>query len=296
MSFRLKTLYKISSHPLTRKSPLAALKRYFLFHLSQRLFPYTQVYPWIGELRLFVRKGWAGVVGNIYTGLYDFEEMSFILHYLKKDDLFADIGANHGVYSLLAAGICQAQVISIEPIPETFKQLNEQIHLNKLENLIKTHQAGISSKPGQLYFSKQLGTMNHVVLDPHSPTDVLEVPVFTLDQLITGPAKVLKIDTEGFELPALQGALNCLSNPALHAIIIELNGSGEKYGYTDQTTDQLLRSQGFAPYRYLPFERQLEPLKDWRKDQYNTLYIRHPENVLPVLQQTPKIQLLNQAI
>ena len=43
-----------------------------------------------------------GVTGNVYCGLHDFAEMSFMLHLLRAGDLFADIGANVGSYTVLA--------------------------------------------------------------------------------------------------------------------------------------------------------------------------------------------------
>ncbi|HEY9839530.1 MAG: FkbM family methyltransferase [Candidatus Sericytochromatia bacterium] len=295
MAFRLKTLREITTHPLTRHAPLAALRRYGLFHLSQRLFPYPIVYPWIGPLQLLARKGWAGVVGNLYTGLYDFEDMGFLLHGLRPDDLFVDIGANAGVYSLLAAGLCQSRVLAIEPLPETFAQLQTQIRLNRLEALIDARQLGLSNQTGQLYFSTGLGTMNHVVSKPAAGEAVIEVPVCRLDQLLQTPVRMLKIDTEGFELPVLQGADACLSRPELQAIIIELNGSGQHYGYSDQAIDTLLRGYGFAPFRYLPFERRLEPLEHWRSDQHNTLYLRKSDTLLAELAQAPRLQVLGQS-
>jgi FkbM family methyltransferase len=294
MAFRFKTLHQITTHPLTRKDPVAALKRYFLFHVSQRLFPYPQLYPWIGPLKLLIRRGWAGVVGNIYTGLYDFDDMAFLIHFLKKDEYFLDVGANLGVYSLLAAGICQASVTAIEPIPETFDLLKTQIQLNQLGHLIEAHQVGIGSQPGELVFSTTLGTMNHVVSAPHQGVPMMNVPVQMLDQLIERPVHLLKIDTEGFELPVLQGCSICLSNPQLQAIIIELNKSGERYGYSDQVIDELLRAQGFSPYRYWPLERRLEALKRWRSDQHNTLYLRQPEKVMSKIQSAPRLRIFEQ--
>ncbi len=296
MAFRLKTLSEITSHPLTRQAPLKALGRYVNFHFTQRLFPYSKVYPWVGSLKLLVRKGWAGVVGNVYTGLYDFEEMGFLIHCLREEDLFVDIGANLGVYSLLAAGICKSRVIAVEPVPSTFRQLQGQIRLNSLENLIETHQIGIGQEAGTLRFSQEFGAMNHVVSHSDSQTNVINVPVKTLDQLTELPARVLKLDCEGYELPVLQGASRFLEQAELQAIIIELNGSGQRYGFADQDIDQLLRQHGFRPYRYWPFSRQLEALSHWRSDQHNTLYIRQAEALQPILAASSKIEVLNQKI
>jgi hypothetical protein len=80
---------------------------------------------------------------------------------------------------------------------------------------------------------------------------------------------------EGYESNVLSGSKLILANPDLKAIIIELNGSGERYGFKDNDIDQELRSLGFKPHLYDPFLRILT-----QKDSFgnkNTIYIRDSE-------------------
>lgn len=294
MAFRLKTLGEITRHPLTRDQPRRALERYVRFHLGQLLLPYPLLYPWIGPLRLLARRGWAGVVGNLYTGLYDFEEMGFVLHCLRPQELFVDIGANLGVYALLAAGMCQADVVAVEPIPATYDLLRTQIRLNQLEARIDARCCGIGQTPGKLHFSLQQGTMNHVV--EQASAETLEVPVMRLDDLIQGPARMLKLDTEGFELAGLKGGEALLASPELAAVLIELNGSGARYGFSDRECDDLLRRHGLAPYRYFPRQRRFEALSHWRQDQYNTLYLRDVAQMTALAAAAPAFEILQQRI
>jgi hypothetical protein len=67
----------------------------------------------------------ACATGNIYTGLHEFEDMSFLLHFLRPADLFIDIGANVGAYTIFASGIVAATSISIEPISQIFEILKK---------------------------------------------------------------------------------------------------------------------------------------------------------------------------
>ena len=46
--------------------------------------------------------------------------MALVLHVLRPDDVFVDIGANVGSYTILGGGAAGADCISIEPIPSTF--------------------------------------------------------------------------------------------------------------------------------------------------------------------------------
>ncbi|MGV3524579.1 MAG: FkbM family methyltransferase [Candidatus Sericytochromatia bacterium] len=279
MAFHFKVLKEITRHPLTVSHPWGALERYARFHISQLVFPHAIVYPWVNGLQLLIRRGQAGLVGNIYTGLYDFEEMFFVLHLLRPNDFCVDAGANAGVYSLLAASV-GAEVLAIEPIPASADLLHSQIRLNELENHIQVARTGLGETPGSLYFTTGQGTMNHVVSAAETTTAQLEVPITPLDTLCTRTPCLIKIDTEGFELPSLKGASRLLSDPTLLGIIVELNGSGQRYGWSDGELDAFLRQQGFAPCRYLPRTRRLESLASWRSDQYNTLYLRD----LPAIQ------------
>jgi hypothetical protein len=57
------------------------------------------------------------LTGNLYAGLHEFSEMGFLLHLLRQNDLFVDVGANLGSYTVLASAVCQARNIAFEPVP-----------------------------------------------------------------------------------------------------------------------------------------------------------------------------------
>lgn len=52
-----------------------------------------------------------GATGNIYVGLHEFEDMAFLLHVLRRTDLFVDVGANIGSYTILAGGAAGAKLL-----------------------------------------------------------------------------------------------------------------------------------------------------------------------------------------
>src|ERR1700687_3946356 len=92
----------IASHPLTRDRKLRAFSRLVRWQVESRLWG-EMVVPWVEGTRLAARRGMAGATGNIYCGLHEFEDMAFLLHFLRSDDVFADVGANIGSYTILAA-------------------------------------------------------------------------------------------------------------------------------------------------------------------------------------------------
>jgi hypothetical protein len=123
----------IINHPLNRKYKLKALLRFIRWQISIYFNPYPIIYPFAEKTKLIISKGMHGATGNLYCGLDEFEDMSFVLHFLREDDLFVDIGANIGSYTLLAANEVGAETISIEPIPATFNTLKTNMRLNNLD-------------------------------------------------------------------------------------------------------------------------------------------------------------------
>ena len=123
------TLRFILGHPMNRGRPIPALARFAKWQVQSRLQDEVIV-DWIGGAKLAVRRGMTGATGNIYCGLHEYVDMSFVLHTLKQGDLFIDIGANVGSYTVLAARVCGANVIAVEPDPETVKSLRRNIEVN----------------------------------------------------------------------------------------------------------------------------------------------------------------------
>jgi hypothetical protein len=71
---------------------------------------------------------------------------------------------------------------------------------------------------------------------------------------------MMKIDVEGFEANVIQGAPALLVQPLLQAVLIELNGLGARYGFSDADIHARLLDFGFHPVRYEPFDRRLVAL------------------------------------
>ena len=100
----LDTLRFVCRHPLNRKKPIAGLLRFVDWQIRSRV-QGEVTHPWVGGTKLAVRKGMTGATGNIYCGLHEFPDMAFVLHALKTTDVFLDIGANVGAYTILASGV-----------------------------------------------------------------------------------------------------------------------------------------------------------------------------------------------
>ena len=271
---RLLTVIRwIIRQPLNRGNKQKALKRFLQWQLNVRINPYPIILPWVNGVKLIVKRGMTGATGKLYAGLHDFEDMSFLLHLLRDEDMFMDIGSNIGSYTILASGAIRCRSIAIEPIPSTYEHLKNNIAVNRMEDRVEALNIGLGSKHSTLLFTNTQDTVNHVAVDGEK--DTTEVSVQTLDGILkscTCPL-LIKIDVEGFETEVLLGGKNTLNNPDLKAVIIELNGSGARYGYKDADIHAMFITAGFRPYAYEPFTRQLTELNAY-SDESNTIYIR----------------------
>ena len=287
----------IFSHPLTRKSKISACFRLLKWQVGSRLFPFPVLWPFVEGTRLIVTRGMSGATGNIYTGLHEFEEMGFLLHLLRPDDLFGDIGGNIGSYSILASGVAGAHSVGVEPVLSTFLNFRHNVAVNDLDSKIGLHHSGIGASPGKLYFTRDQDTVNHVVPEGKSILEETEeVNITTLDQLFADRTPVLlKIDVEGYEMSVIQGAKVLLQQPALNCIIIEINGACNRYDVKEEEIHQSLLSNNFEPVSYDPFDRKLTPVKSFNPNG-NTIYIRDRKWVEGRVLNAKKIQVLNKTI
>ena len=267
----------IYNHPFNSNNKIGGILNFFKWQINCRLNPYPIIYPYTENSKFIIWKGLTGATGNLYCGLLEYDDMAFLLHFLIPNDLFIDIGANVGAYTILASAEINANTIAIEPVPSTFRTLNDNISINKMQDKVKALNIGLGSKNGKLRFTKAFDTINHVATE--NETDTIEVEINTLDSiLLTEQTPVLlKIDVEGFETEVLNGADKTLANKTLKAIIIELNGSGQRYGYDETQIHKKLLGFGFKPFSYNPKLKKLKEIETFGS--HNTIYIRDKEFV-----------------
>jgi FkbM family methyltransferase len=254
-----KLLNFIWNHPLNKGREVSAILRFFRWQVAVRLMDGPIALPFVGGTKLFAVRGMTGATGNWYCGLHEVDEMGFVLHACRPGDLFIDIGANIGSYSILAAGASGAQVVSIEPIPSTFSRLLDNVKLNRLETKVTCHNIGLSLVSGKLRFSSDLDTVNHVLREGED-VESIDVDVSRLDDFLTidpNQAVIIKIDVEGHELSVLKGAETTLNNANVLAVVMETNGSGLSYGVTDDDLVAFMGKCGFEALGYFAVQRKL---------------------------------------
>lgn len=210
----------------------------------------------------------SGATGNLYFGLHEFADMAFMLHLLRPSDLMVDIGANVGTYTILAAKLSGAQVVSFEPDPGTADRLDRNIAANHISDLVDVRRHALGAAEGVIGFTAGLDAMNRV-------TEVAEeigqrVPVHRLDSVMaTHEPTMIKIDVEGHEDAVFAAAEATLAKPSLLAIEAET---------VSENTHALLLGLGFERFWYAPQRRLLSP-EPMDNQANNSLYVRNREHV-----------------
>ncbi|MGP3726342.1 FkbM family methyltransferase [Cereibacter sphaeroides] len=242
----IQTLRFIVSHPMNQGHLSNALYRFVKWQIRSRL-RNEVIIEWLGGAKLAVRKGMTGATGNIYCGLHEYVDMRFVLDTLKPEDLFIDIGANVGSYTVLASKICGAKTIAFEPDPDAVRALLRNIEVNDIESRVQVIQCALGFKAGDIKFTVGHDTLNRVALP--EDRNVQDVPIRRLEDVLSGASPTLiKIDVEGCEAEVLRGAGDILANPALKAVIIETR---------DETVLDILHEHGFKEAFYDPDTKKL---------------------------------------
>jgi FkbM family methyltransferase len=282
---------QIAGHPLTRDAQIAAWRRFAGWQIKGRLRKEVIV-PWIGGLRLAMRRGMTGATGNLCFGLHEFMAMGLMVHFLREGDLFVDAGANVGSYTLLGSGICGARTLAVEADPAAGEHLARNIQLNHIDELVTISLVALGPHDGTALFTTSLGSMNQVVSTGGEGVRV--VPQRTLDSVVGAkhPA-ALKLDVEGYEEEVLRGAAQILANSSLKVIEIES---------TTPTILDILADNGFERAFYDPFTRALQRIpnelaySNGRGTPSNEFYIRDWYSVEKRVADAPPVDVFGHAL
>ncbi len=282
----------VVTHPVGKRAPLRALGRVAAWQIASRASPGAIAVPFIGGARLLVERGMTGATGNVYVGLHEFEGMAFVLHALRPSDLFLDVGANVGSYTVLAAKGVGCRCVTVEPIAATVQKLRDNIALNHVTDRVDLYECAVGESEGVVRMTMQNDTVNHVVTSYDVGT--AEVPCRTLDGLLGDRAPLLfKMDIEGHELAALRGGRGLLSNPALAGCIVETLGAGGSDNPELAEVAVLLGEHGFQPASYDPWQRKLMPIARLNLGG-NTLFVRDWEALSARIRSAPAFEVLGQ--
>jgi FkbM family methyltransferase len=230
-------------HPANKGERARALLRLVRFQARGRLLSRPTVAR-LGDrssILAYLHRSAAAKV--VYANPPDHPEMLVWRQYLRRGDLFVDVGANVGSYSIWAAEL-GAEVIAFEPAQDTFALLSENVALNGYD--VTTIPSAVGSHCGTVRFTEGKDTVNRI-----NARGAIETPLVTIDSVIKDRIVAgMKIDVEGFEIDVLRGCAHALTEHRIKLIQLEWNATSEAAVGTDRRpVADLLSKYGYRLYR-----------------------------------------------
>ena len=243
-------------HPSNAGHRPRALLRMAGYQLRGRLLRRRAIARLGERSRLWVDLHRTSAAKVMYANPPDMPEMRVWRQALRDGDLFLDVGANVGTYTIWAAE-CGAEVIALEPAADTFGLLLENIALNDYQ--VRAIQAAAGPYCGTARLTAGLDSVNR--LDPDGP---VETGLVTIDSLIGDRHVVgMKVDVEGFEIEVLQGCTRALSEHRIGLMQLEWNQTSQLVlGADRRPVADLLQQHGYQLFRPDP-QARLVPVTDY---------------------------------
>ena len=196
-----------------------------------------------------------------FSGYPDYWEMKFLQAYLRPGDNFLDVGANNGVYSILASACIGADghIDAFEPVERTAARIVEQAALNSLSN-IHVHRYAVAESAGEVEFGYSSNdAMMHLPRADAGTGETVTVTGTTLDGFEPYRSYAVgKMDIEGAEPLALAGARERLRQANPPVWLLELAGLSNCYGVTSADVVAQLARAGFDCAVFHPETSRLE--------------------------------------
>jgi FkbM family methyltransferase len=178
-------------------------------------------------------------------------ELAYLGKILSPGNLFIDVGANFGVYTLVASKLVgeTGRVLAFEPTAHSFAILQQNLALNHSSN-VRAFQVALAQTRGKAWLYHGWDPVgNSLGKDPLWGSDGEDVQTEALDNLLeengANRVDVIKIDVEGAEELVLRGAIRCLTSQS-PIIIFEFNpGCAARFGLSPYGARDLLESLGY---------------------------------------------------
>jgi FkbM family methyltransferase len=153
------------------------------------------------------------------------------------DDVFVDIGANVGIYSIYAAALAGCRVFAFEPESQNYAILNRNIVANYLWDQVRAYPLALVDRTAfdVLYLRSLRAAESHHSFGEkrdhnYRPRDFPYVQgaiSMPLDDLVEGghmpfPTRI-KVDVDGLEHKVIAGARRTLADKRVHSVLIEIN-------------------------------------------------------------------------
>jgi FkbM family methyltransferase len=227
-------------------SPMHA-KYISLARRARRIFPSLPI-----PLRLPFRIWWLAEASALDLELlyYELEKMEtkFVKKLLRRDMTVVDVGAHHGLYTLLASKCVSwdGHVVSIEPSPQACVRLEKHLRLNRCSN-VELVLCAAGEDPGEADSYVADGCPDGYYMRPATmePAKTARVQIRRLDDILSeleiSKVDFLRLDVRGAELSVLYGAMKLLQRESRPAMLVKVEDARTRqWGYAAREILQFL--------------------------------------------------------
>ena len=177
----------------------------------------------------------------------------FLSQLLSAGDVFYDIGANCGYFTLLAASKLQGggAVVAFEPNPIAREHLLTNLRINGFSSVVVRPEAlGAMTGSTLLYQYDEYTTGSTLQAESRDPIKQFDIEVRCLDETVIELGlfpTIIKMDVEGWEGEVIQGAREVLSSPRPPILIAEVHeGVAVRGGSSTERWIRVLEDYGFS--------------------------------------------------
>lgn len=193
---------------------------------------------------------------HLFAGWFEPAEIAFVRSHLKPGDVVLDLGANAGLYTVIAAQIVGpgGHVYAFEPGRQALALLRNNIALNHLSN-VTVIEAAVSNVTGEAAFAvahdSALSSLADVQRSDQEIAGWETVQTIRVDDAMARydnpPVSFIKIDVEGAEKLALEGASGLLARAEHLTILFEaFDQNTRAFDYSVRELIDWLRGRGFG--------------------------------------------------
>jgi FkbM family methyltransferase len=220
-----------------------------LANRARRLFPDMPI-----PLRLPFGAWWlaekSALDHQLIYGEFERMEMGFVKRLLRRDMTVVDVGAHHGLYTLLASKRVgsDGRVVAIEPSPRECVRLEKHLRINRCSN-VELVACAVGEDPAEtdLYVVDGIHDWCNSLRPPATdePAKTVRVQLRRLDEILSdlqiSEVDFIKLDVEGAELSVLLGAIGLLHRESRPAMLVEVQDvRTQRWGYAAREILQFL--------------------------------------------------------
>jgi FkbM family methyltransferase len=232
----------------------------------------TTVFRVLGEARFEDLRTW-WVARKIRTGRYRSGEIDLLPHLIAPGSHAIDVGANLGLYAYHLALFTEhpGRVLAFEPVPGTCRALRRVIKTLGVAERVQVIEKAAGAAEGSVQFTLprradgRADTARAAAVAPAhavSEHEFLTVPMARLDNEVPPGDEVcfMKIDTEGGDLFALQGAASIIDRCHPTLLIEVAPTLLARHGLTGTDIGAFLSEHGYETFAYDAARRRLVPV------------------------------------